>query len=102
MREWEEQNAVLRELLAGIDHDGDGRDGLAPVSALLERVRECRRRLADPSDAGLRNLWHRALDEISEATCASLYGDLGPARQHADAALGYLRQMQEILRVWMG
>lgn len=91
-REWNQQNTVLCHLLGGMDSDT-----LAPASALLDWVRECRRTLADPPDPRLRSLCHRALDEIWEAACSILYGDLGPARQHTDAALHHVREMEEIL-----
>ncbi len=91
-REWDAQNDVLHHLLEGIDSGT-----LAPASALLDWVRECRRTLADPPDPNLRKLCHRTLDKIWEAGCSILYGDLGPARQHMDAALRHVREMEEIL-----
>ncbi len=94
-RTWETQNTALLHLLAGMD-----RDGLEPAAALLEQVRECRRHLADPPSPELRGLWHRALDEIWEAAHANLYGDLAPARQHADRALRHLSEMRKVLESW--
>jgi hypothetical protein len=92
VRGWNDRSAVLFDLLAGIDGDA-----LATASALLAWVRECRRNLADPADPRLRSLCHHALDEIWEAACSTLYGDLGPARWHADAALRDVGEMREIL-----
>jgi hypothetical protein len=92
VRGWNDRSAVLLDLLAGIDGDA-----LATASALLAWVRECRRNLADPADPRLRSLCHHALDEIWEAACSTLYGDLGPARRHADAALRDVREMRELL-----
>lgn len=91
-KEWREQRVLLHCLLAAID-----RESLTPASALLDWVRECRRTLADPPDPRLRSLCHYALDEIWEAACSILYGDLEPARQHTDAALRHVREMEEIL-----
>jgi hypothetical protein len=92
VREWNAGNAHLLQLVEEVDHGG-------PDSAveLLQEVRECRRRLADPPDPELRSRWRRALDEIWEAACSMLYGDLGPARQHTDAALGSIQEMRRIL-----
>jgi hypothetical protein len=91
-RQWNERSAHLLELVAGIDHGS-----LEPAAELLQELRECRRRLADPPHPELRSLWHRALDEIWEAARSTLYGDLGPARQHADAALHHGQVMRRIL-----
>jgi hypothetical protein len=77
--------------IAGIDCDG-----LEPAAELLREVRECRRR-PDPADLELRSLWHRALDDSWEAACAALYGDLGPARQHADDAFHHVQEMRRLL-----
>jgi hypothetical protein len=92
-KEWNERNAHLLQLVEGFD-----RGGLDSAVELLQEVRECRRRLADPPDPKLRNCWRRALDEIWEAACSTLYGDLGPARQHTDAALGSIQEMRGILK----
>ncbi len=92
VRGWNERSAVLLDLLAGIDGDT-----LASASALLAWVRECRRSLDDPADPRLRSLCHHALDETWEAACSTLYGDLEPARRHAEAALRDVREVQEIL-----
>jgi hypothetical protein len=90
-REWNERSARLLKRIAGIDCDG-----LESVAELLREVRECRRR-PDPADPELRSLWHRALDDSWEAACAALYGDLGPARQHADDAFHHVQEMRRLL-----
>jgi hypothetical protein len=92
VRGWNDRSAVLIDLLAGIDGDA-----LAAAAALLAWVRECRLSLDDPADPRLRSLCHHALDETWEAACSTLYGDLGPARRHAEAALRDVREMREIL-----
>lgn len=93
-REWTERSAHLVELVEGID-----RGGLEPALELLQEVRECRR-LADPPGPELRSHWRRALDEIWEAARSTLYGDLEPARQHADAALQDVQEMRILLEAW--
>jgi hypothetical protein len=92
VRGWNERSAVLLDLLAAIDGDA-----LAAAAALLAWVRECRLSLEDPADPRLRSLCRHALDEVWEAACSTLYGDLGPARHHADAALRDVREMREVL-----
>jgi hypothetical protein len=94
-REWNERSAHLVELVGEID-----RGSLGPAVALLQEVRECRRQLAAPPALELRSRWRFALDEIWEAACSTLYGDLEPARQHVDAALRNVREMDSILEVW--
>ncbi len=92
VRGWNERSAVLLDLLAGIDGDA-----LAAASALLAWVRECRRSLDAPPDPRLRSLCHHTLDETWEAACSILYGDLEPARRHAEAALRDVQEVREIL-----
>jgi hypothetical protein len=92
-REWRDRSTALHGLLAAVD-----RESLAPASALLAWVRQCRLTLADPPDPRLRSLSHCTLDEIWEAACSFLYGDLEPARRHTDAALRYVGDMEEILQ----
>jgi hypothetical protein len=92
-REWRDRSTALYALLAAVDLES-----LAPASALLDWVRQCRLTLADPPDPRLRSLRHCTLDEIWEAACSFLYGDLEPARQHTDAALRCVGDMEEILQ----
>ena len=91
-REWNERSTHLLQLIGDIDHDG-----LASAVELLREGGECRR-LADPPDSELRSLWHRALDEVWEAARSTLYGDLEPARRHADNALGSMQKIREVLQ----
>jgi hypothetical protein len=93
-REWKERSAHLIELVGEID-----RGSLRPAVELLQEVRDCRR-LADPPASELRSRWRHALDEIWEAACSTLYGDLEPARQHVDAALRNVQELHSILEVW--
>jgi hypothetical protein len=95
-REWNERSAHLIELIEEIDSGG-----LGPVLELLREVRECRRRLADPPVLELRLRWRSALDEIWEAACSTLYGDLDPARRHADAALRDIQELHALLEAWI-
>jgi hypothetical protein len=95
-REWNERSGRLVELVGEID-----RGSLGPAVALLQEVRDCRRRLADPPALELRSRWRSALDEIWEAACSTLYGDLEPARRHVDAALRNVQELQSILEVWI-
>jgi hypothetical protein len=97
IREWNDRSARLLQLIAAIDGDG-----LESAAELLQEVRECRRRLIELPEPELRLRWYSTLDEIWEAACSTLYGDLGPARQHADAALGSIHEMREILESWAG
>jgi hypothetical protein len=92
VRGWKDRSLVLIDLLAAIDGDA-----LAAAAALLAWVRECRRSLGAPPDPRLRSLCRRILEETWEAACSTLYGDLGPARQHAEAALQDVRDVWEIL-----
>ena len=93
-REWNERSAHLIELIEEID-----RGGLGLAVELLREVRECRR-LADPPHTELRSRWRNALDELWEAACSTLYGDLEPARQHADEAVRKVQELRSILEVW--
>lgn len=92
VRGWNERSAVLLDLLAAIDGDA-----LTAAAALLAWVRECRLSLEDPADPRLRSLCHHVLDETWEAARSTLYGDLGPARKHAEAARHDVREMRKIL-----
>ena len=96
VREWDRQRAVLRHLLGAIDHEG-----LEPAAALLQRVRECRRRVAEPPAPLVRQLWDAALEEAWQAACCALYGDLGPAREHAEAAENSMEEMRLMLESWL-
>jgi hypothetical protein len=91
VRDWSERSARLLKRIAGIDCDA-----LESAAELLREVRECRRR-PEPADPVLRSLWHRALDDSWEAACSALYGDLGPARQHADNAFHRVQEMRRLL-----
>jgi hypothetical protein len=92
VRGWNERSLVLINLLAAIDGEA-----LAAAAALLAWVRECRLSLDDPADPRLRSLCRRALDETWETACCTLYGDLVPARRHAEAALRAVCEMREML-----
>ncbi|HEV8578328.1 MAG TPA: hypothetical protein VGX68_04540 [Thermoanaerobaculia bacterium] len=94
---WEEHNTRLFDLLKGIE-----RDAVEPVSKLLERLQECRQSLGDPPDARLRRVWRNLLAELWEAARAALYGDLGPARQHAGAARRLERELRQMLEISCG
>jgi hypothetical protein len=94
-REWRERSDHLAELVERVN-----RGGVEPAMELLQEIRECRRRLAEPPAPELRSHWRRALDETWEAACSTLYGDLEPARRHADAALGSLHEMRGMLEGW--
>jgi hypothetical protein len=90
-REWNERSTHLVELIEEIDRSGPG-----PAVELLREVRECRLQ-ADPPVTELRSRWWNALDELWEAACSTLYGDLEPARQHADAAIRKIQELHSIL-----
>jgi hypothetical protein len=94
---WNEWSTPLLHKVEGINSDG-----LASANRVLREIRECRRQLSDPPDPELRSLWHCMLDEIWEAACSTLYGDLEPARQHVDAALGSVQEIKGILQSWLG
>jgi hypothetical protein len=89
VREWNERSSHLLGLLDELD----GGESLNIASELLAWVKDSRKLLGEPVDPRLRELCNQFLDEIWEAACASIYGDLGQPQSHADAALRTLREI---------
>lgn len=92
--DWEERFGLLLSLLESID-----RDDLGPIQSLLSNVRHSRELLGEVSDPSLRALLQHLLDEVWEAARGALYGDIEPARAHADAAKLYAEQVRDRLGI---
>ncbi|HEV2856154.1 MAG TPA: hypothetical protein VHC97_25420 [Thermoanaerobaculia bacterium] len=72
----------LFELLYGAEPDNT-----AAAAELLAKIRELRERVRELPDSRLRALCGRLLDEVWEAACASVFGDVWSLRERTVEAL---------------
>jgi hypothetical protein len=79
---WSAQMDSLFELLYGAEPDNT-----AAAAELLAKVRELREKARELPDPQLRALSERVLDEVWEAACASVFGDVCSLRERTVEAL---------------